>query len=783
MRSSGNEPSRYGVVSRLRALRWMRTCAALFMLSVWVLSGLGCARDPQQTVTLQSCLQDLTNVNVFAQTPLGQAGMIGTFDPTGGNSDWAQWTQDNIGSDGLITLADLKGPGKITRIWQASVPTDAWLFFFDGEKIPRLSASHAELFGGVPPFEQPLATFRSGECYHSYFPFPFEKSLRIAIRPKKWFRPYYQINYELYPRGVKVESYPSALSPADLEQAVQTARHWRENDEVMRNAAMKCDQHADMVVDAGGSFEWLRATGPGQLNSFTVRVDVPDGLSPLSRSRLWRQLVIRFWWDGEDQPSVDVPLGDFFCNAFHRREFSSLAVAYLDGAYICRFPMPFAKSARAEIRNDSSLDVSMSVDWRLTSNSNGFDFNYFHARWNSATSRGGGYNLLTAEGQGHYVGCFLLPIGMDGSWFIVEADDYTFINGEAKPLIQGCGLEDYFNGAWYYLGLFDLPLSGLTEKAPVHLEQYRFMLGDPIAFQDGISANWEFGHANKSKGYMSSVAYWYQTEPQPADSVIASGAGRHPPLDPIRPAGLMCHLFELERVGEYAAARERCLEFVEAYPQWPYTPLVDLRANAYHEKLAGVEVARGALARYLASADTLDASVVAQAKALEWLYAGESNAVVGAHAAGEFVLYIDGQQISRGEGHVNFPVVPIRLSPGTHEISAEVVPAQMDPWFSMCLRSRSGSVRTDGKWESTDRRPDDWPHAFAGDTVRWSKVTEPLLVDMLPRSTAWQLMPNAFIGMQSAMQLLRRVKPGWDRRGKRATYLRRRFTITEEDEG
>ncbi len=741
----------------------------------------GCRQGSKQVVTLQSCLRDLTNVNVFAQTPVGRAGMIGTYDPTGGNSDWAQWTQDDVGPDGLITLADLEGPGKITRIWQASVPGEEWLFFFDGEEQPRMKLSCKEFFGGRAPFHEPLAMYRKGECFHSYFPLPFQKSFRLAIRPGRWARPYYQINYEVFPKRTEVESFPAELSAEDMLQAEKTALHWREKDRVIREAVDQCQDGRKFRILGGAEVKWFDVSGAGTLETFAIKVDVPDGISPLSESHLWRQLVLRFWWDGASHASVDVPLGDFFCNAFHRREFSSLPVAYVDGAYVCRFPMPFKNGAKVEIRNDSKLDLNVSVRWRWNRGVHEGDVNYFHSRWNSAVSQGIPYNLLNTTGEGHYVGCFLLPIGMDGSWFIVEADDYTFLDGEQTPTILGCGMEDYFNGAWYYLGLFDNALCGLTEKAPVHLEQYRFMLGDPIAFKEGIQANWEFGHGNQSKGYMSSVAYWYQTRPVPAASSLRGVKQRYPPRDPVRPAGMMSHLFEFERLGEYAEAGKRCLEFAEMYPDWELSPIVKLRAVGYAELEDGPGSVSNLLSRVLGTDSNHNAFVVQQAQSLAHLYAGGNNALVGAHAQGDYKLYIDGVLVLEGKAPEEFRVRALTLHPGAHELSAVVRPGRMDPWFSMCLRGAFGSVRSGKGWESTDSCPQGWPRAYEDSLVRWRRVPDPYLVDMLPRSTAWRFIPNVFVGMQSEIQLLRKVVPRYDPAGRKPTYLRYRFLVPEEE--
>lgn len=31
----------------------------------------------------------------------------------------------------------------------------------------------------------------------------------------------------------------------------------------------------------------------------------------------WRTTIIRMYWDGEETPSVECPVGDFFCSAYN----------------------------------------------------------------------------------------------------------------------------------------------------------------------------------------------------------------------------------------------------------------------------------------------------------------------------------------------------------------------------------------------------------------------------------------------------------------------------------
>ena len=81
------------------------------------------------------------------------------------------------------------------------------------------------------------------------------------------------------------------------------------------------------------------------------------------------------------------------------------------------------------------------------------------------------------------VGCYLSAISNNDSWYILEGDERIYIDGAKTPIVHGTGLEDYFNGAWYYSGLSDLPLCGLLEKAAMRTDQYRFHLPERIGLK------------------------------------------------------------------------------------------------------------------------------------------------------------------------------------------------------------------------------------------------------------------------------------------------------------
>lgn len=264
-----------------------------------------------------------------------------------------------------------------------------------------------------------------------------------------------------------------------------------------------------------------------------------------------RKMVLRMYWDGESEPSVLAPLGDFFGMGHGKTAtFWSLplVMAPSNGQGLnCYFPMPFSKGARITVTSEnfcSETRLYYNVDyeeWPEPQEGMG----RFHAQWRrenpcdgiaeaglaSATyahagrnlSDEGNYVILEAEGRGHYVGCNLnihnlrVDHGDDYNWY-GEGDEMMRIDDEPWPVsIHGTGTEDYFNTAWGPNECFSSPFFGLISEGGQafsgKVSWRRFHLLDPVRFARSIRVSIEHGHANRRCDDYSSTAYWYQDEP------------------------------------------------------------------------------------------------------------------------------------------------------------------------------------------------------------------------------------------------------------------------------
>ncbi len=269
--------------------------------------------------------------------------------------------------------------------------------------------------------------------------------------------------------------------------------------------------------------------GPGIIRHIwmTLRCDDPAFL---------RKIVIRMFWDGESEPSIETPIGDFF-GLGHATStyFASAPLSMFDRGFNCYFPMPFYKNARIEVQSECT-DIPLILYYYID-----YDVHEklpeglgtFHAQWRrenpcTAVQLPNGQNVdgkenyivLEAEGHGHYVGCHLNIDALLPGWW-GEGDDMFFVDGEGwPPAIHGTGTEDYFCGAWNFNEVkqpfcspyYGYHLKGNDDYTGKH-SMYRYHIEDPIVFRRSLLFSIEHGHANDMGHDYSSTAYWYQSEP------------------------------------------------------------------------------------------------------------------------------------------------------------------------------------------------------------------------------------------------------------------------------
>lgn len=317
-------------------------------------------------------------------------------------------------------------------------------------------------------------------------------------------------------------------------------------------------------IAPSGTATLLDVTGAGIVTHIWVTTDCkePEHL---------RKVVLRMHWDGEETPSVEVPLGDFFGMGHAKtRPFSTapLSMSAEDGkAFNCFFAMPFASGARITASSDCAeqevlfyyyidyeehdrLDddlLRFHAQWRRQNPCDGLTPGEAAALTNEEYQFGGAniggegnYAILEASGRGHYVGCNLNVTNLrrteQWNWY-GEGDDMIWVDqdrGDWPPRLHGTGTEDYFNTAWCPSQVMSAPYQGIPLPGGPNwsgqISLYRLHLEDPVLFERNIRVTIEHGHDNRRSDDYSSTAYWYQTEPHAPFSALLP-VGERLPID------------------------------------------------------------------------------------------------------------------------------------------------------------------------------------------------------------------------------------------------------------
>jgi hypothetical protein len=256
----------------------------------------------------------------------------------------------------------------------------------------------------------------------------------------------------------------------------------------------------------------------------------------------WRYAILRFYWDGEAEPSVECPVGDFFACGWGRyAQISSLAVCVNPGsAFNSYWEMPFRKGFKITLENlaDENFTIYYQINYTLTEVPD--DAAYFHAQFRRVNPLPykDVYTIVDGvKGWGHYVGTYM-AWGVNNNGWWGEGEIKFFLDGDDKfPTICGTGTEDYFCGSYDFDAKrpdgtiqyteHTTPYSGLAQviRGDGHYDVqqrfglYRWHVMDPIRFEKDLrvtiqALGWRSGGRYLPlQDDIASVAFWYQAEP------------------------------------------------------------------------------------------------------------------------------------------------------------------------------------------------------------------------------------------------------------------------------
>jgi hypothetical protein len=272
-------------------------------------------------------------------------------------------------------------------------------------------------------------------------------------------------------------------------------------------------QYRPFVITSGKEEVIADLKGPGKVTYFYFTDDSNGKLEP--------GLVLKVYWDGAREPSIHVPLADFFGAIGGRTiDFQSALFQVNHLCYMCYLPMPFSRSARFVLANDGDREyrrsVAYAVDWEANPRY-ADERSRLHACWKRSNPTGGLHEILRTEGRGHYVGNFLQTLTTFQGWW-GEGD--TILTRDGKKVTHTPGTEDEYGAAWGFgEGSFAADYCGHIENGNGRNRMYRWYVANPIRFRESLKVEiqnqrYERAQVPSNDDYIS-VAYWYLDRIQP----------------------------------------------------------------------------------------------------------------------------------------------------------------------------------------------------------------------------------------------------------------------------
>jgi hypothetical protein len=472
-----------------------------------------------------------------------------SYDPTGGNWDhhfmaaFTKYVETTTQPDGSVAdeyvIFDEYGPGCLYRqqmnAWldRSAIP-NGWVplgeldqprananirYYFDDEKQPRIDLHLKDMFNTkTRPFDEPLGFIDPARIFADlYYPFPFQKRLKIAMRPNaasftnmdvKW----YQFTSLAYPADFKVETWAGneVDSPAVRSQ-------WQKCGENPNDLSGCKRIVTDCAIKAGESRTIFKINKPGSLVGLRIK------LTPYTKETFF-DANMKIFWDGNDKPSVDLPLGYLFgsggkdfvgtAEQVFEKSLTNLLFGFSreTGSVYTYWPMPFWKSARIVVENRSGHDIEPLACEVMFKPSSVRSYprdntGYFCAKRNTDGDPDGlGYRGVAFEetGRGHVVGKVFYTEKYD-----MDGDEFTYIDDSQTPQIHGSGTEDDHNQGWAGRAC-QLPLWGALVNG--YNGAYRIYLNDCYVFNKHILTSYEYSLTKKErfpKGGNTDVTIFY----------------------------------------------------------------------------------------------------------------------------------------------------------------------------------------------------------------------------------------------------------------------------------
>lgn len=507
------------------------------LLSLLLFFSLTSGAQEKDSLTYVAIVERLTDLKALAELPEpGESSeMWSSYDRKSkidsATGEFINWEAND---DGLTpqfirkegeqeVLAEMEGPGAIVRIWSASPREGKVRIYVDGSSEPVIALPFIEYFKPViPAFDFPQLVYEtSARGFNNYVPITYQKSLKIVADPG-WGQ-YYHFNYISFPEGTLVEKFNPEMGGKNLK-ALQQVNNFFENymgQYPYYNAVTT--ENLEEKVAPGEEKVFYESKKAGAITSFKVKLKIRD---KQKMAEILRKLVLKMKWDGEKEPSVWSPLGDFFGTSPGWNEYKTLPMGMTDEWMYSYWYMPFKDGAEIAIKNDFNEDVQVEIELKHEELGQEVgDLARFHAKWHRdlsplKKSRWPDWTLLETQGRGRFVGTHLLvwnPKGGScsaagpGQHWWGEGDEKFFVDGEKFPSTFGTGTEDYFGYAWCDPSKFEHAFHSQTldNDNMGYQPMNRWHIIDNIPFQESFNGYVEKYFPNHWPTQYSVVVYWY----------------------------------------------------------------------------------------------------------------------------------------------------------------------------------------------------------------------------------------------------------------------------------
>ncbi len=699
---------------------WSKRLVAAFLLSllpVW-LTGCGGVR---QEVNLEGLLEQLGDPLLPARLDVPAAYMASSFDPTGGNEDYNQFVRP--GPPGWVVLADLRGPGYVSRFWMTGAFSDGYRlrFYFDDEPEPRIDTTLGAFCGDEAPFLPPLAAWEN-LAWWSYLPLPYARRLVVmGEAPREGERLYVQINHSERLHNVRVETFPWQAERSHRAAIERARQRLAARPEIDADAQRF---EARLEVEAGQSAEVVLPPGPAVVRRLELWPDPEEARSAIEREQWLRELVVRVFYE-DGVASIEAPFGDFFGQPWFPAGFESLAFGGASGRFDMHLPMPYRRHARVEVRNDGQKRVTLALRAWVEELPSFDALGYLHAEWRSSgpAMTQAPHDVIAWEGAGKLAALQAAVWTEEESWNLLEGDERLWIDGLPPELVwHGTGLEDYFNGGWYYQRVLTRPTHGVTGRAPYRTSQYRVHLLDAPAWAQRFRMEWERGPYDVMDGMMETLAFVYAPEPR-AVTPIPPDAGARRAGGLLENETIMMDLLGLEQLGDLIGAQQRVRAFLDRFPAHPEAALLRLRDIAYTEQLEGFSVARPLYEEFLSG--VRDDRARDQARLLLGFHEREDAGLLTVYSNTPATVYLNGMPVGLGGNAAAALHFPLQVPAGRNVLAVSAPDRARPAWVLVALRTREGIVVSDPDWRWLAAPADDaWKRADF-DASGWLRVGGP----------------------------------------------------------